>query len=141
MPARGCISIHTPSTDHLLQLVDSTAYECFVRGESPYLGKSWWPQCCPCSLPRGEYETCNAAIVAEAMVRSFTAVTLVLMTGFDGGIPIVVSNERVSRHIRLGVVTTSSPGAGQNCVLQLYLGETLSGSFTRTGYLMLDSNL
>ncbi|EJT76906.1 hypothetical protein GGTG_06820 [Gaeumannomyces tritici R3-111a-1] len=81
-------------------------------------------------LPKGEYGTTAAAVVAANMLRSFPNLRFGLMVGIGGGAP---SKEH---DIRLGDVVVSSPGGGKGGVLQYDFGKTIQNqAFHHTGFL------
>lgn len=81
-------------------------------------------------LPRGEYGTAPAAIVAQDMLRSFPNVRIGLMVGIGGGAP------SPKQDIRLGDVVVSSRSGDKGGVFQYDFGKTIqSQAFQETGFL------
>src|SRR5271170_523559 len=86
-------------------------------------------------LPKGQYGTNSAAIVAMEMRRSFPKVRIGLMVGIGGGVPSHdVPGKEVD--IRLGDVVVSKPGLHDGGVVQYDFGKVVAGGeFTQTGTL------
>ncbi|KAF4549089.1 Hypothetical protein D9617_23g005040 [Elsinoe fawcettii] len=81
-------------------------------------------------LPAGQYGKVSAAVVANRMITTFTAVKAGLMVGIGGVIP------HPTLDIRLGDVVVSQPSGMVGGVVQYDLGRRLAdGSFERAGHL------
>jgi nucleoside phosphorylase len=78
-------------------------------------------------LPKGQYGTNSAAMVATEMRLKFPGLQFGLMVGIGGGIP--------SKDVRLGDVVISAPEGNFGGVVQYDFGKTGRGGLTRTGYL------
>ena len=81
-------------------------------------------------LPKGEYGTSSAAVVARDMLHTFINIRFGLMVGIGGGAP-------SRRHdIRLGDVVVSSTADGKGGVYQYDFGKAIQGQcFQTTGFL------
>ncbi|KAJ5095122.1 hypothetical protein N7532_007413 [Penicillium argentinense] len=81
-------------------------------------------------LPKGEYGTAAAAMVAEGMRRSFPNIRVGLMVGIAGGAP------SKKHDIRLGDIVVSIPENGSAGVFQYDFGKTIQNkSFQNTRFL------
>lgn len=81
-------------------------------------------------LPKSEYGTISAAIVARDMVRSFPNTRFGLMVGIGGGAP------SAKHDIRLGDVVVSARSSGKGGVFQYDYGKAIQEhAFEATGSL------
>jgi ankyrin repeat protein/nucleoside phosphorylase len=81
-------------------------------------------------LPKGDYGTTSAALVASDMLRSFAKIKVGLMVGIGGGAP----SEK--RDIRLGDVVVGVPRDGQSGVIQYDFGKRVQGEPFQTTRLL-----
>ncbi|KAJ4247811.1 hypothetical protein NW762_013020 [Fusarium torreyae] len=81
-------------------------------------------------LPKSEYGTTSAAVVANNMLRTFPNIRFGLMVGIGGGAP------SAKHDIRLGDVVVSTRSNGEGGVFQYDYGKTIqSHAFVTTGFL------